>query len=228
MKTMHSIELMGPLIMRSFHKTFVFSLVSLFVLTACQPYTVIILHSAPAWKAATIELQPTGVPTLVGPPGTININSGNNGCINGAGAKKGCVRFAQDELGTLTFKLHGAPGPKSCGAPGAPNVITKIRLTDTDAGGGAVPSAKGDFTAGRYPLPIALKDEGFPELTIANGVVYKATALEFGLNEITISNINGHDASLGTVNFWYEVTVSRCSDGAVWATDPRGENEGMN
>jgi hypothetical protein len=226
MKTIHRIELAGLLIMRSFHKIFAISLVPLFVLTACQPDAPFVASFAPAWKAAKIELNPTGTPTLSGTPGNIIIISDNNGCKKGAGVRKGCVHFAQDEVGTLTFTLQGAPGPKSCG-PGAPNVITRIRLTDTDASNGTSPSEKGDFTSS-YPLPEEIRDEAFPELTIADGVVYEASSLEFGLNEITISNINGHDASLGTVNFWYEVTVSRCSDGAVWATDPRGENEGMN
>ncbi len=212
--------------MKPMHKIFIFCFVSSMILSACQstPPITIALAPPPAWKAASVELQPIGQPGTVAVPGNINVISNNNGCVRGAGARMGCVNFATDELGTITFKLQGAPGPKSCSPGGA--VITKIRLTDTDAGVG--PSEEGDFTTSSFPLPVAIRDGGFPELDIADGVVYEAASLDVGLNEITISNINHNDAALGVVDIWYEVTVSRCSDGKIWVVDPRLENEGMN
>ncbi len=205
--------------MKSFRLSFICCFALLLILAASD-------SAAVSWKSATIEFTPTGTPGDPASPGSLLVNSNNNGCTRGSGDRKGCVRFAADDAGIITFALIGQPKPKACASAGIERVITKIELTDTDAGTG--PSDKGDFTAGSYPLPDEIRDDAFPELDIDTGVVYQAADVESGLNRIKLSDINSHDATLGVQHLWYRVTVSRCSDGKIWVADPRLENDGMN
>lgn len=213
--------------MSSLQKLFAPGLLLLIVLNACEKMPPSVAFASPTWKFVTVEFNIQGNPGDAAAPGILVVNSGNNGCARGSGNKKGCVSFKVDEVGSITFALLGQPVAKTCGS-GVNRVITKIEITDTDKTPGAVPTDKGDFGTANYPLPVTVKTEAFPELNISNGVVYASADLQSGLNRVKITNKNSHAVASGFKDYWYKVTVSRCSDGKIWVADPRAENEGMN
>lgn len=194
------------------------------ILAGCQPIQ--LMYTTPwVWKDATITLTPTGPGGTATIPGNVNL-PGNQGCTRGAGAKPGCVRFGLNTIGTITFALAGQPAAQTCADAGVNRVITKVQLTDVDAGAG--PSDKGNFNAASYPLPATMRDQGFPQLTISDGMVYEPASAADGVTRVTIINLNQNAAAAGVVDYWYKVTITHCTNGGIWETDPRMENEGRN
>ena len=175
-----------------------------------------------------IDLNPTGPGGPLNNPGSFNINTPNNGCKKGSGQKLGCVRFAAGQSGTIIFAINGNAEGKTCAQNDA-RVITKIKLSATDSNPGPQPSDKGDFSADSYPMPAMFETDGFPELDITTGVVWEANDDHSAISRVAIQNLNtSSNPDPQGVNFWYEVTVKKCSSDTYWVTDPRGENDGMN
>ena len=208
-------------------KIVTFTLLTLVVLAACKPM-VGAMPKVP--NPAIIDLNPTGPAGPIDNPGGFQVETPNRGCLKGSGLKKGCVRFAADEDGTITFALNGRSPAKTCDQ-NAVRVITKIELTATDLETDPVyqPSPKGNFTTSSYPLAEKYRDEGFPALDIDTGAVYEETVADPAKNKIAINNINDSNVSNPAgLNVWYQVTVKRCGQEEYWVTDPRFENDGMN
>jgi hypothetical protein len=142
-----------------------------------------------------------------------------------SGDFEGCMKFPEDKVGLIKFYLPGSKKEnRQCPGPGgAGKVITEIKLTTTEDGGVA-DGSKGDFTAAPDPW---LKLDAFPNVQ-ADGVVYSADTTT-GQSHVWLTNSNSNDAALGSKVFWYQVTVTKCSDPTVkWTTDPRGVNTGLN
>ena len=183
------------------------------------------LAAPPEWITKTVGLK-------VNPgKGEVRADEGNQGCQRGkspAAERKGCVRFETDKIGTLTVTLKHGPNTgeaEGCSDPGVGWVITKIELThegySLSSGSSTVPSEKGIFGAS---VPPWLK-QAFPG-TADNGVVYSA-APEIATDSASIVNLNNHDASGGSKDVWYRVTVTSCKDyGISLQSDPRIENDG--
>ena len=179
-------------------------------------------------KDAVIDLNPTGPGGPIDNPDGFNVNTPNNGCIKGSGDKLGCVRFAPGQSGSISFAINGNSTGRTC-EQNAARVITKVQLTATDANPGTQPSDKGDFTVASYPMPTMFQTDAFPELDITTGVVWAADADNPAISRIEIQNLNtSTNPDPQGENFWYQVTVKRCSSNKYWVTDPRGENDGMN
>jgi len=140
----------------------------------------------------------------------------------------GCMQFAEDSVGLINFYIKDQ-GPKKderqCDEDddedGAEYVITEIKLSTTPKEGDA-DSNKGNFTIAPAPW---LKAEAFPSVD-ANGVIYTANATT-GRSRVWLTNDNSNNADDGPKIFWYQVTVTKCSDGTTLTTDPRGVNTGL-
>lgn len=142
----------------------------------------------------------------------------------------GCMNFATDTVGVISFRVRGNPNGLTCTNPSAPSkvakqVITKIELTDKPSGGSGT-SPKGDFSGGLADT--WLKKFAFPQVVQGTGVLYDVS-YNNGLARMTLVNLNSHPEQSGSKPFWYKVTVTDCADPInTWATDPRGDNKGSN
>jgi hypothetical protein len=147
-----------------------------------------------------------------------------------SGNFEGCMKFPEDKVGLIKFYLPGSkkkdrqcPEPDDLGPESQIKVITEIKLTTTEDGNFA-DGSKGDFNVAPDPW---LKLDAFPNVK-ADGVIYTADTTT-GRSHVWLTNDNSHDAELGPRTFWYQVTVTKCSDPTVkWTTDPRGVNTGLN
>jgi hypothetical protein len=134
----------------------------------------------------------------------------------------GCMRFPEDRVGLINFYIKDkGPKKEDRQCPGAEYVITEIKLSTTPKGGDA-DGNKGDFTVAPAPW---LKTDAFPGVE-TNGVIYTANATT-GRSRVWLTNDNSNKADDGTKTFWYQVTVTKCSDGTTLTTDPRGDNTGL-
>lgn len=205
----------------------------LFLLAACDPKDEVGPKKS---KDVPVVLDTQGVNS--GPennPGVIIVgDSPGEKCKKGT-AKKGCIYFAPDEDGAITFSVKGQAPNRSCTAPSAKNgaVITKIELTDTDLTPGPVPTEKGDFSIDRsqHPLAAKYKDDGFPALVLNTGIVFEENNVsKVGMTTVKITNLNKSNVDNPQgVNIWYKVTLATCkTPRGFWVTDPRIENGGMN
>ncbi len=206
------------------------SLAVLLSLTACQPDETGVVKKN---KKVFVELNTHGVqPGPEDAPGIIFVDTPGNKCKKGT-AKKGCIFFAADEDGSITFTIKGEPGEKSCSSPSVKRVISKIELTDTDKTPGPEPTDKGDFSIDRsvHPLPAQYRDDGFPQLDLDTGIVFKeSNQSAVGSTRVKLENLNKSDVpDPEGVNIWYKVTLATCdTPREYWVTDPRIENGGMN
>jgi len=134
----------------------------------------------------------------------------------------GCLLFKKDTRGSITFYLPGYDKKSDNCQGNARSVITKIELTTN-----AVKNdpAKGDFT---LKLDSWIKNSAFNDVNLDSGIVYQAIPSDEGWTQITLTNLNSHDAKKGEKQFWYRVTATQCGDpDTTWVTDPRGDNEGL-
>ena len=128
--------------------------------------------------------------------------------------------FPENTVGLIKLYVQGGRNNSKTCATGARNVITKIELTATPGGN----PNKGDFTV--FPLPDWLKDEAFPGVVLATGIVYSEPVNQAS-NQVSLLNINANDPALGDKLFWYRVTAQNCTTPAnTWVSDPRGRNGG--
>jgi len=165
-------------------------------------------------KLYTVKLIPQGVSGTLG----VKLEKGKK-CSKGF---EGCMAFAEDKVGLIRFYLPGSKKVERM-CPGAGKVITRIELSTTEDG--AVDDGeKGDFAGGVDPW---LKQYAFPAVNQADGVIYDAD-IATGLSRVHLTNLNSHDAATGIETFWYQVTVTNCTDATKkWVTDPRGDNTGL-
>jgi len=157
--------------------------------------------------------------------GEIIVTVTDGDCKKGKGDKKGCIRFATNHIGLITFATDKKA--QTCSDGYKKWVITKIELTDkglvyTD---GKV-SEKGVFED-NPSLPDWLED-AFPQLVKSTGVLYEASAELDGVTQVTSLNLNNNDTTLGVKDIWYRVSVAKCGTNPVefMVTDPRFENDG--
>ncbi len=197
--------------------------IAIFILAACDPgSSAQVMVRDSKWKAAIIKLTPTGPPGTVGSPGSVNL-PGNDSC---ASVALGCVKFARENTGTITFVLAGSPEVQTCSDAGVQRVITKIEFTDKVSG--ADPE-KGDFYASAAnPLPGVIKTQAITALDVDSGEAYSKPDHTQGETWVNLINVNGPGAvDSGGKTLWWRVTISDCSDGKIWMTDPRLVNGGM-
>ena len=189
--------------------------------------------------AATTQAQAENVREVInhvmlvpqGVGGNLRVEK-NNQCRKGK--HDGCLLFGRDELGRIEFYLPGSRNEvKNCST--ASNVITKIEVSATGVNGD--PEASKGVFSDQFPLPLWLKENAFPALDRATGVVYEAASLNVARTQEWITNLNSHlnakDAADETKSFWYRVTVTACAESkdgnhVTWVSDPRGDNEGRN
>ena len=137
---------------------------------------------------------------------------------------EGCLLFDVDKLGIVDFYLPGSKRKtKTC--DDSDKVISRIQLTTTKGEGGTADD-KGDFT--ELPLPNWIKNDAFPDVDLATGLVYEADPSYTGKGRVRLVNLNRNSYVEDEVmQFWYRVTVTNCEDATkTWTTDPRGDNEG--
>jgi hypothetical protein len=229
--TNNNIHHAGVFNMRTFIQILSISLAVIFTLTACKPGDVGVTKKN---KKVFVELKTQGVqPGPADNPGVIFVETPGNKCKKGTD-KKGCIYFAADEEGSITFTIKGEPGDaRSCSAPSTKEVISKIELTDTDkTPGGPEPTEKGDFSIDRatHPMPAKYKDDGFPQLDIHTGIVFEENNHSaVGRTKVKLENLNKSNVpNPQGLNIWYKVTLTTCdTPHEYWVTDPRIENGGM-
>lgn len=157
--------------------------------------------------------------------GEIRAVTNGQGCTKGQGnetKKKGCIKFAEDDFGLVTFSL-GAQS-KTCAHPGTKWVISMVELTGKGYKlDGGVLSNKGIFED-QLPLADWIK-ASFPQVDQATGILYAAYPPYNGATRVTSLNLNNNT---DPEDIWYRVTVAECGEDTdvVLVTDPRFENEG--
>lgn len=200
--------------------------IAIFILAACDPgSSAQVMVRDSKWKAAIIVLQPTGQPGPPTAPGNVKLPPGA-GAPSCPPAARGCVKFARENTGTITFVLAGSPEVQTCSDAGVQRVITKIEFTDKVSG--ADPE-KGDFYASAAnPLPGVIKTQAITALDVDSGEAYSKPDHTQGETWVNLINVNGPGAvDSGGKTLWWRVTISDCSDGKIWMTDPRLVNGGM-
>lgn len=161
--------------------------------------------------------------------GELRAVTDGQGCNKGQGnqlKKKGCVRFAEDEFGLITFQVGAQPQARTCANSGTHWVISKIELSGQgyQLSGGVI-SNKGIFDD-HLPLDDWLKN-AFPQVDPLTGVLYEADPPNTGVTHVTSLNLN-NNANTDPRDIWYRVSVASCAEGSdvVLVTDPRFENDG--
>lgn len=144
-------------------------------------------------------------------------------CSKGVGNRFGCMKFANNEYGSIAFGLSGETDYKKCGDPGTNWVITKIEATDQ---GNLSGDTKG--TDWGTPLESWIKDSFFPLDDPVKGVLYEAT-LD---NAQTTAGLFNKNINSGEEDLWYKITATKCDaelDGShkTNQSDPRVENDGL-
>lgn len=159
--------------------------------------------------------------------GEVNVVTDGYNCKKGNGnqaEKKGCINFAEDYFGLITFRVGNSP--RTCAISGTQWVISKIELSDKGylLNDGTI-SNKGIF-AGEDVAPWV--KSAFPQITGAAGVLYEADPPKTGATHVTTLNLNNNAAAEGAKDIWYRVSIASCKDDSdvVLVTDPRFENEG--
>jgi hypothetical protein len=181
------------------------------------------------WQDSVVRLQaPAGQGGPIGNPGDLMILSDNR-CKNNRNPHKGCLVFEQNVSGQITFEVNPHTTAKTCGSSPAPHsVIVKIELSERPDATSGDPASKGQFDSPAN-LPAWVKENAFPEVDRATGIVYEAYDLASGLTRVSIPNLNNHPNIDGNDvrMVWYRVTVQSCNDPTkYWRTDPRDDNEG--
>lgn len=150
---------------------------------------------------------------------TVKVKSKAQGW-NKAGKKDGYVGYAQDESGWTFFVVKNGIIGDSC--PSADWVITRLRLSAT----GDPATEKGsDFGKSQTTYPWLKED--FPNVDLSNGELFNKSK-DQGVTFLPVFNANGHPAAKGDKFIYYEITLTRCSDGLKLKTDPGWNNGGRN
>jgi hypothetical protein len=138
------------------------------------------------------------------------------------GKKNGYVGFDEGESGLITFAIKNEDIDDRCKPPAggglADWVITLVELSAT----GDVSTEKGTNFGGdqkEYPW---LK-EAFPDVTLEDGVIFKAKTLAEGRTSLTLFSAN---QQIGETFTFYRITATRCSTGETVRTDPGVGNGG--
>jgi len=142
---------------------------------------------------------------------------------NRNGKKDGFVGYAKGEQGLTFFSIKnedlGDFCEKADTTGDAEWVITGLHLSAT----GDPNTEKGTNFGGDQKAYPWLK-EAFPEVDLDNGEVFNVNK-DQGVTFLPIFNANGQ---LGYQFIYYQVTLTRCSDGFTLKTDPGWGNGGRN
>lgn len=136
-----------------------------------------------------------------------------------SGKKNGYVGYEQGESGLTLFTIKKEDLGATCSATDAEDqaewVITRLQLaTEGD------PETEKGSNFGQ-PQPAWLQ-EAFPAVDLSNGDLYRASAAN-GQTFIAVYNANQQE---GYRFIYYQVTLTRCSDGYSISSDPAWGNGG--
>ena len=169
------------------------------------------------FKNFGVSLQPQ--PTA----GKVKVRSKAQGW-NRAGKKDGYVGYAQGEQGQTFFAIKNEDLGNFCeqedGTGDAKWVITGFHLSAT----GDSSEEKGSNFGGDQKAYPWLK-EAFPTVDLDNGALFPNVSKDQGVTFLPVFNANGQ---LGYEFIYYQVTLTRCSDGFTLKTDPGWGNGGRN
>ena len=146
--------------------------------------------------------------------GKIKVKSKAQGW-NKAGKKDGYVGYAIGDQGLTFFVVKKEDLGDSCSGD-ATWVITQLLLSAT----GDSSEEKGDDFG--EPQPQWLQ-EAFPNVDLADGSLFKTNHKNEGVTFLPVFNANHQ---LGYKFIYYELTLTRCSDGLTLKTDPGWGNGG--
>ncbi len=185
-----------------------FAVLGILASVACAPVRPPGVIGFTDYRSFTVQLQARSGPDR------IDVKSGNQGCSQGRGTKRGCVRFDPGEIGTINFALSGEEPGAKCADPGTGWVITSIKL-----------SSEGDSDTEKGVFGVRQPDwlvTAFPGADAADGVVYAADR-DTGSTSVAIIDLNNHR---GEAFVYYEVSATHCETGQVVTTDPMIQNKG--
>ena len=152
--------------------------------------------------------------------GKIKVKSKAQGW-NKAGKKDGYVGYAKDDQGLTFFAIKKEDWGDSC-LGSAKWVITGLHLSAT----GDPVTEKGTNFGNSQALYPWLKED-FPNADLSNGELFNKSK-DQGVTFLPVFNANGHPAADGDKFIYYELTLTRCSDGLTLKTDPGWGNGGRN
>ena len=134
------------------------------------------------------------------------------------GRKNGYVGYKQGEFGITFFIVRNEDVGDSCRNEGghAKWVITQLLISAT---GDEVTEKGTDFGK---PQPEWL-EEAFPNVDVTDGSLFTADEEHPGVTCLSVINAN---QQAGYKFIYYEVTLTRCSDGLALTTDPGWGNGG--
>jgi hypothetical protein len=131
--------------------------------------------------------------------------------------KNGYVGFGAGQSGWTVFVVDDEDTADSCSKT-AKWVITQLRL-----------SAKGDVDTEKGNA-FGEKPPGWVKRVFRNvddhGVLFPTNSRAQGVTFLSVYNANRNKRSRGKKFIYYEVTLTRCSDGLTLTTDPGWGNEG--
>jgi len=131
--------------------------------------------------------------------------------------KNGYVGYGAGQTGWTFFAVDVEVMGDSCSGE-AKWVITQLRLSAK----GDVDTEKGNAFGQRPPGWVK---KAFPNVN-NHGVLFPTNSGEEGVTFLSVYNANRHKRSKGKKFIYYEVTLTRCSDGLSLTTDPGWGNEG--
>ena len=187
-------------------------------LSACGQKKMTVMTIDPkSFKNYGVSLEPK--------PGqnSVKIKSKAQGWKKG-GKKNGYVGYDQGEAGLTSFAVKkedlGDFCEKEDGSGTAEWVITRLRVSAT----GNPATEKGtNFGNSQTAYPwLAL---AFPNVVLSNGELFNRSK-DQGVTFLPVYNANGHPAADGVRFIYYQLTLTRCSDGLELTTDPGWGNEG--
>ena len=184
-------------------------------LSACDEKTITISTIDPgSFKNYGVSLQPQPA------AGKVKVKSKAQGWNKG-GKKDGYVGYKQGDQGMTFFAVKNEDWGDSCSGS-AKWVITGLHLSAT----GDLATEKGtNFGDSQKAYPWLKED--FPNVVLSNGELFNKSK-DQGVTFLPVFNANGHPAADGDKFIYYELTLTRCSDGLTLKTDPGWGNGGRN
>jgi hypothetical protein len=189
-------------------------------LSACGPKQEVVSNGVViALKNFGVSLEPKPAQN------TVKVKSKAQGWNKG-GKKNGYVGFNTDETGWTFFVVKqedlGDFCEKEDGSGTAEWVITKLLVSAT----GDPATEKGtNFGSSQAAYPWLQED--FPTVDLSNGELLDKSK-DQGVTFLPVFNANGHPAADGVRFIYYQLTLTRCSDGLALTTDPGWSNGGRN
>jgi hypothetical protein len=147
---------------------------------------------------------------------TVKVTSKSQGW-NKNNKKNGYVGFAKGETGWTFFGVKKEDLGDSCSGD-ATWVITQLLLS----GEGDTGTEKGDDFGDPQPQWL---QEAFPNIDLADGSLFKTNHKNEGVTFLPVFNAN---YQVGYKFIYYQLTLTRCSDGLPLTTDPGWGNGGRN